>query len=121
MCRLLRCKPSIGRTYACPALRIEQGAMGLARARPADAAEIAPSVSRQRFGAAACRTSVSFAVAEAGGSGKLRPAHVHLEGGCAKVRKAANRAEGSFGQGALLGAACRVDPSQRALHISCRS
>src|SRR5262249_17435113 len=96
-------------------------AMGIGRAWPSDAAETARSVSRQWFGAAACRTGLSLALAKAGGSGELGPASLHVGGGRPKVRFAANRTQGSSGQGALLGATCRDDPPQRALHISGRS
>src|SRR5215510_11664758 len=92
--------------------------MGIGRAWPSDAAEITRSVSRLRFGAAACRTGVSLALAKARGSGKLGPASVHLEGDSPKIRDAANRAQGSSGERALLGAACRGDAPQGALRIS---
>jgi len=92
--------------------------MGIGRAWPSDTAEITRSVSRQRFGAAACRTGVSLALAKARGSGKLGPAFVHLEGDRPKIRDAANRAQGSSGERALLGAACRGDAPQGALRIS---
>src|SRR5262245_9622657 len=95
--------------------------MGTGRAWPSDAAETARSVSGQWFGAAACRTGVTLALAKAGDSGKLGPACVYVGGGRPKVRFAANRAQGSSGQGALLGAARRADAPQRALHISGRS
>src|SRR5262249_50570244 len=65
----------------------ERGAMGAGRTRSADAAEIAPSVSRQRPGATAHCIGVSLTLAEGAGSGKRRSASIHLPGGNHAVRE----------------------------------
>src|SRR5215470_9352439 len=92
--------------------------MGAGGTRSTDAAEIAPSVSRQRFGTAARCLGVSLALAEGAGSSKRRSAPIHLQDGNHTVRDGGNRAQGSAGSGASLGAICRSTPPRGALPLS---
>src|SRR5262249_23622014 len=72
------------------------------------------------LGAAARCIGVSLALAEIAGSGKRRSASVHLEGGNHTIRNGGNRAQGSPGRGASLGAICRSTPPRGALCLSGR-